>query len=138
MGIVAVANLAYRRLISGSAEVNLQNFRVAVMFPVSRRLARRQANASRPNQLTVGRSAFDLAHDFSRPRQMINHHRMADRRLDRAERSFLDDRRVKRTPTDILTVRDQAVAAADGAPMRFIYSENEFLLRRGKHSGARY
>jgi hypothetical protein len=63
---------------------------------------------------------------------------MTDCRLDRAERSFLDNRRVKRTPTDILTVRDQAIAAAAGAPMRLIDSENEFLLRRGKHFGARY
>ena len=58
---------------------------------------------------------------------------MVDRRLGRLKRTFLDDRRVERTPPGILAVRDQSVADPQGAPMSFPDSKNRSRRSDRKH-----
>ena len=58
---------------------------------------------------------------------------MVDRRLGRLKRSFLDDRRVERTPPRVLAVRDQSVADPQGAPMSFPDSKNRSRRSDRKH-----
>src|SRR2546426_12314513 len=66
MGSVAVVDLADRRLINRGAQVNLENFGMAVMLPASCRLAWSQTDSPRPDQLPASRTAFDFARDFGR------------------------------------------------------------------------
>ena len=64
---------------------------MSMMFPPRRRLAWSEANPAGPDELAVSSSAFDFARYFSGTRQMVDHHRVADRRLRRPKGPFFDD-----------------------------------------------
>jgi hypothetical protein len=66
----------------------------------------RKADPTRPNQRLIPRGAIDLAHNFGGARQMIDQGWVMNSRFDGLERSFLQDRGVQGTPTNVGTVDD--------------------------------
>src|SRR5437879_5736977 len=94
------------------------------MLPLGDRFRRRQAYAAGSEQRPFPCSAFNLTRDFGWAAQMINQKGMADGRFGGLERGLLKDRRIQRTPSGILAVRDQTVTRPERPSMRFPGGEN--------------
>ena len=102
----------------------MKDFGAPGMPPRGGGFARRQTEASRPDERLFRTRTFDAARDFRGAAQVVDQRRMADGGLDRFKRGFFDDGGMERAPANILAMRQQPVSRPEDAAVGFAGHEN--------------
>src|SRR5436309_15453702 len=97
---------------------------MTVMLPTCCGVARRQANASGADELPISGTTLDLSRNLGGPRQVVDHHRVRNRRFGGDEWAFFDDCRVHRAPAGVLAVGDQTIPVSRGTAVRLTNGED--------------
>ncbi len=116
--------------VHGMPHVDLQNFGMAGVLPMCRRLTRRHAHAARSDERLLPAGAFHLAHHFGGAAQVVNERWMLNGGFFRIERAFLKNGRVERAPAEFLGMRHHAIHVAAGAAVGLADAKNRAF---GKH-----
>ena len=107
---------ADRRFVQRTAQVDLEDLGVTVVFPFGRCPRWSHADVARTEQSLFATGAFDLSHHLGGMGDVVDDERMFQRGFGNVERRFLEDGCVKRTPAHILTVGEHIVFRAHRAP----------------------
>src|SRR5690349_9298946 len=103
------------------------------MFPACGRIAGRQTDAPGADEFAICRASFNVSENFGRTRQVIDQHGMSDGGFRRVERTLFDNRRMQRTPANVLAVRNQPIPSTHGTAMRLLDPEDGDLGWNGEH-----
>ncbi len=126
---VAAVQFADRRFVQRTAQVDLEDLGVTVVFPFGRRPRWRHADVARAEESPFATSAFDLSHHLGWMGDVVDDERMIQRGFSDVKRRFLENRGVKRTPAHVLTVGEQLVFGPHRAPVRFADGKGSPLER---------
>src|SRR4030095_5902761 len=121
---IAVIDLAGRSLVDRTAQINLKNLGMAIVFPGGRCVAGSEANPPGANQLAVAWAPIDLPRNFRRACQMVDEHRMTNGRFRCPEWALFQNCRVEGPPADILAVGNDAISRSRCASVSFFDGEN--------------
>jgi hypothetical protein len=114
---VTAIQFADRRFVQRTAQVDLEDLGVTVVFPFGRCPRWSHADVARTQQSLFAMGTFDLSHHLGGMGDVVDDERMIQCGLGNVERRFLEDGGVKRTPARILTVGEQLVFRPHRAPV---------------------